>query len=83
MNIYPQHLICQGLQSGTESFYLPLRFSFAFHHLHCANLQRKSEQGDESGCVMVIVKVAGREACQRFIVKAVREVVPALDDIAL
>ena len=32
---------------------------------------------------MVIVKVTGREACQRFIVKAVRRGCAGLDDIAL
>ena len=37
--------------------------------LHRTNLQRKSEQSDESACIMMIVHITGCEACQRFIVK--------------
>lgn len=33
-------------------------------HLHCANLKRQSEQGDEAVCIVVIVKIAGGEGCQ-------------------
>ena len=75
--------VARGLLLVEQKAYLLSAIFLCFHHLHCTNLQRKSEQGDESGCVMVIVKVAGREACQRFIVKAVRRGCAGLDDIAL
>ena len=62
---------------------LALGVFLCFHHLHCANLQRKSEQGDEAVCVVVVVQVAGREGCQGLIVQGVGGGGSGLDDIAL
>ena len=44
-------------------------FIVYFKILHRTNLQRKSEQSDESACIMMIVHITSCEACQRFIVK--------------
>lgn len=51
-------------------------------HLHCTNLQRQTEQGDESVCIVVIVEIAGGEGSKRLIVQAVRRRLAGFDDVA-
>ena len=55
---------------------------FCFHELHSTNLQRQSEQGDESACVVVVIHITGGEGCQRLVVEAVRRCGSGFDDVA-
>ena len=42
------------------SFYYPYLF-LNFSHLHRADLQRQTEQCNKSGCILVIIQIAGCE----------------------
>ncbi len=47
-------------------------FLFAFSlDIFIVRIFRASEQGDESGCTMVVIQITGGEGCQRFAVQAV------------
>ena len=50
-------------------------------HFHCANFKRKSEQGNEALCIMVIILVTGREACQCLAVQRVWRSCTGFDDV--
>ena len=52
-----------------QPYKISLRFLFLiffrqFLHLHCADLQRQTEQCDESVSIVVIIHISCSEACQ-------------------
>ena len=53
-----------------------------FLHFHRTDLQRQTEQGDESVCIVVIVEIAGGEGSKRLVVQAVRRRLAGFDDVA-
>ena len=54
-----------------------------FRHFHSPNLERQTEQGDESVRIVMIVEISGGEGSKGFTVQAVGGGGSRLDDIAL
>ena len=70
----------------SHTFCYIIYFSFSFFlasmQLHCTNLQRQSEQCDESTCIVMIIHITGCEGSQGLIVEAVWRSGSGFDDIA-
>ena len=63
------YLLCWSFLE-TFAFDYCLTFPDLLFH-HCADLEREAEQGDEALCVLVVVKLACGERCNRLVVEAV------------
>ena len=51
-------------------------------HLHSPHFQRKTEKGDESVCVVVVVQLSSCEGCQGLAVQRIWGSGSSFDDIA-
>ena len=62
--------------------FIQIFFIYILQH-HCTNFQRKSEQCDESVCIVMIVLITGCETCQRLTVERVWRSCAGFDDVSL
>ena len=61
--------------------FIQIFFIYILQH-HCTNFQRKSEQCDESVCIVMIVLITGCETCQRLTVERVWRSCAGFDDVS-
>ena len=69
------------ISAGDNCFALFIIVFYFLHH-QCTNLQRKSEQSDESVSIVVIIHITGCEGCQRLVVQAIWRSCTGFDDVA-
>ena len=62
-------------------FYILFLAVIHFLHLHRTNLERQSEQINEPVRIMMVIQIAGREACKGFTVQRIWGSRSGFDDI--
>ena len=55
--------------------------SCCFHLFHSTNLACKTEQVDETFCIMVVIQITGCEACNALVVQRIWRSGSCLDDV--